>query len=178
MGLVFVDAISEATYFALRNEQVKRFENEELMLGQGTTELQFDYVGNLFIGYGWDIDVNGADDTPNAFDAAGLALSTDERDALIGYKDGSLSQADFVEAWADVSYTEAEATALLNVAFEVRETRLSERLGVHDLPLSAERAAIMSQIYNIGVNGIPTEIQLLQATAFSDLGAYQQRAEI
>jgi GH24 family phage-related lysozyme (muramidase) len=178
MALVFVDVISEATYRELRNEQVKIFENRPLSLGNVNTTVSTDSIGNLFIGYGWDLDVNSAQDTLDAFDAAGLALSADERTALINYKDGSLSQAGFQQAWENVSYTEAEATALLNVAFETREVQLSDRLGVHDLPFSAERAAIASQIYNIGANGIPTEISLLRSTAFSDLGAYQQRAEI
>jgi hypothetical protein len=83
MGLVFVDPISETAYITLRNSEVKRFENEPLTLGGTMAELQIDSRGNFVIGYGWDLDVNSAQDTLDAFDAAGLALSADERTALI-----------------------------------------------------------------------------------------------
>jgi hypothetical protein len=92
MGLLFVDTISVAQYNALRNSEVKKFENGPLAAGDiPTAELETDPNGNFVIGYGWDLDVNSAQDTLDAFDAAGLALSTDERAALVDYKNGNLT---------------------------------------------------------------------------------------
>jgi Ca2+-binding RTX toxin-like protein len=184
MALVFVDQISAETYHEARNQQVKLFENAPLSNG-GSAQLEDDKGGNvatgngnLFIGYGWDIDVHSAQETLDAFTTAGLPLTQAQHDALVAYKSGNLSRANFATAWADVSYSEAQATDLLNVAFSTFEAALSAELGIHDLPFSSERAAIASQLYNMGINGAPTEMRLLKAIPFSNLGAYQQRTEI
>lgn len=194
MTIAFVEPIDEDTYQALRNEQVKMAENSGLMTGGAHRgEILDDSTnrvatasgtGNLAIGYGWDIKANGSQALLNAFAQIGISLNADQQATLIGYATNdratvpTVSRADFLAAWAGFSLSEAQATELLNIAFETREAAISEILGIHDLPFSEERAAIMSQYYNMQNHFPDAEIRNLKETSFDAIAAYDSRAEV
>ena len=184
MPLANVTVLDQNTYEDLRNEEIKRSENNQLATGAIIEHsVQDDGTGSLFIGYGWDVDQNSANDTIDLFDNAGIPLTQAEQVALTQYKCGTINEADFLAAWAGVTVTEAEATDLLNVAVEEWEAGLTAALGADDIQISSERAAFISQTYNLGSGAgipanIPTQIGLVQRNPQDDPGRFEQRAEI
>lgn len=161
MALKIATLLSNADYTILRDQLLKINENAALASGSSGAGKILIVDGHPTIGYGWDLVVNGAAATEQAFSGAGIMLSAAEKLALEQYKvNGNL--ANFQAAWSGVNLTDAQATSLLDVAASAFESALDAAVGAGGLPLSRERAAIVSQLYNTGPKA-PTEIGIIKS---------------
>ncbi len=178
MALQDVDPLSASSYETIRNNLIKTVENAPLAAGTvSRVGVEVDGGGNLFIGYGFDLDVNSESTILTSFASASIALTDAQKQALKTYKAGG-AEAAFKSAWSGVTVNDAEATVLLGVTVKSFEDSLTAKLGGDDLGPSEERAALISQTYNLGKNGIPTEIGLLQQDPADDAAAATQRAGV
>ncbi|KQM71710.1 VWA domain-containing protein [Sphingomonas sp. Leaf20] len=178
MALQNVDAISIPAYTKTRDDLIKVVENAPLATGAvSRVSIEVDGGGNLFIGYGFDLDVNSENTILTTFASAGIVLNDAQKQALKTYK-ATGSEATFKSAWSGVTVNDAEATVLLSVTVQPYEDSLTAKLGGDDLGPSKERAALISQTYNLGKNAIPTEIGLLQQDPTDVVSASIQRASI
>uniref|UniRef100_UPI002495A050 calcium-binding protein n=1 Tax=Ruegeria atlantica TaxID=81569 RepID=UPI002495A050 len=186
MALSNYHDLTQSEYEAARNYQIKLFENPQLLTGVIQESYLHVVDGNPTIGYGWDIDVNSAQDTLSSFNQAGILLSQAEITALQSYKNGTLSQSEFLSAWSNVGVDDNTATNLLNTTVSAWEGGLSAALSsVDDMPTSTERAAFISQLYNLSgsssnsiESNIPSQLAILRSTPSNDFEAFLQRAEI
>ena len=100
-------------------------------------------------------------------------------------KRGAISNVQFQTAWSGVGLTEKQASDMLDAVLQDWENGLTAALGGDDIPLSSERAALISQLYNLSgpsagsINAnIPSEAALITGTPVDLAEAYLQRAEI
>ncbi|MCK0104449.1 hypothetical protein [Pseudohalocynthiibacter sp. F2068] len=169
MAITNIHGLSEQQYLAMRNALIKPLENTPLFNGDGGDIVYMDDennpTSNAAIGYGWDLRVNTAVTTINNLNAVGIFLSAEQIDDLNNYtgQNPTVTSAQLLASWSNVTITEMQATNLLNIASVVRETAISNHFGSHDIPFSEERAAIFSHVYNIGVGGIGATTRLVRS---------------
>ncbi|MEA3037140.1 MAG: hypothetical protein QOH04_2917 [Sphingomonadales bacterium] len=179
MPLKFYRGMDHTSYINGRNYLLKLNENSRLLNhAAGAGALQ-PVDGHPTIGYGWDITANSYNATITAFADANIALTLAQKNALQQYKSGNLSADGLINAWSDIDLNDDQATSLLNVAAQKFETAFSNSLGSSNIPESYERAALISEVYNIGgIGGAPTENSLILATEATAKDGYKQHEEI
>lgn len=157
---------THGSYQEDRNDEIKRSENDPLRQNGQPLGVDTDHIGRPVIGYGYDLrsqNINTIQAELQPHLAAGVQITNRHIELLRSLQTGRpftivgdplfgqvINTNTFLNGWSTVVLaSEVAATDLLNQKVQLYENGLSAALGVHDIPESRERAAILSILYNL-----------------------------